>query len=228
MFDSEEYLKVKYPKNSDEWYPSKLAELLIKRFSLDNSIFDIGCGQGDMLRAFDREGLSCKGVDLSPSSKERCSPIEVLIHDLSKELPLEDCSISNIFSKSVIEHLTNPILLLKEMYRTLEVEGKIIVMTPSWEHTYWGPFYIDPTHIRPFTKKSLEDAMKMSGFKEVKVEYFYQLPFLWKFPFFKPAINLFSKIPLPYRPYKNSFLPERVIKLIRFSKEVMLLGYGVK
>ena len=70
--------------------------------------------------------------------------------------------------------------------------------------------------------------MKISGFKEVKVEYFYQLPFLWKFPLFKPVINLFSKIPLPYRPYKSSLLPEKVNKFIRFSKEVMLLGYGVK
>ena len=54
-----------------------------------------------------------------------------------------------------------PILLLKEMYRTLEVEGKIIVMTPSWEYTYWGPFYIDPTHIRPFTKKSLDTFINL-------------------------------------------------------------------
>jgi hypothetical protein len=35
-------------------------------------------------------------------------------------------------------------------------------------------------------------------------------------------------LPLPFRPFKNSFLPKSINKLIRFSNEVMLIAYVEK
>ena len=32
------------------------------------------------------------------------------------------------------------------------------MLTPSWRHTYWGPFFIDSTHVTPFTEASLHDS----------------------------------------------------------------------
>ena len=149
--------------------------------------------------------------------------------DLSKDnLPYQSNSFDYIFSKSVIEHIAEPSLLIKESYRVLKPEGKSIFLTPSWLHNAWGPFYLDHTHVTPFTQFSLKNLLTISGYKNVKVLNFRQLPFVWKFPVLKIFTNIISKMPLRYSPMYDIKLPTSINKLIRFSNEVMLLAYGEK
>jgi hypothetical protein len=44
----------------------------------------------------------------------------------------------------------------------------------------------------------------------------------------KPLSRLIAALPLSYRSYKPARWPEGLTKLIRFSKEVRLLGVGRK
>ena len=135
-----------------------------------------------------------------------------------------------MFSKSVIEHIQDPHNFLKATHDSLKAGGKAAIMTPSWEYTYWGPFYVDNTHVSPYTSYSLKAALEMQGFKNVKVMYFYQLPFLWKFPWLKVFVKMIAKLPIPYSPYNDvPWKTSRWLnKLVRFSKEVMLLAIAEK
>jgi SAM-dependent methyltransferase len=169
-------------------------------------------------------GLKVTGVDLSPSSKQACEPHEVFVSNIEKNpLPFSDNSFDLIFSKSVIEHLRSPIELMEEAYRVLKPGGAAIIMTPSWVHNYSGSFYLDHTHVSPFTRPSLRDIALMTKFENVFVQHFYQLPFLWRFPALLPCVKLFGKLPLPYKPMNDVCLHPSVNTLIRFSREVMLL-----
>ena len=104
----------------------------------------------------------------------------------------------------------------------------MILLTPSWVHHAWAPFYLDYTHVTPFTFHSLRDIGYLAGFKKVEVSYFYQLPFLWNYPYLKFLIQLIAKLPIPYRPMyegiSNIKLPEKVNTFVRFSKETMLVA----
>ncbi len=217
-----------YRPKSD--YPLKLANHLLKKFyKKKGSLLDLGCGRGDMLKAFNQIGFRGEGVDLSPSSVELNKPIVVKLSNLSKDnLPYQSESFDYIFSKSVIEHIEEPSLLIKESYRVLKPKGKSIFLTPSWLHNAWGPFYLDHTHVTPFTQFSLKNLLKISGYKNVSVINFRQLPFVWKFPILKLFTNFISKMPLRYSPMYDIELPNSINKLIRFSNEVMLLAYGEK
>jgi len=221
------YSEKRRPKTT---YPGKLAlHLKNKYYKETGALLDIGCGRGDMLKAFYSEGFKVAGTDLSPSSKEACKPHPFKASNLEKDpLLFEDNSFDCVFSKSVIEHLHNPMPLLKQANRVLKPGGQGIIMTPSWMHTRWGPFYLDHTHVTPFTLPSLRDAMEMAGFKDIKVIHFYQLPFLWIYPIFIPAIRALASVPFPYRPMYETNLPQKINTFIRFSKEVMLLAYGRK
>lgn len=192
-------------------------------------LLDIGCGRGDLLRAFAGVGHEVKGIDISPAAEELCCPHDVAIADLEQNpLPFPERSFDFVFSKSVIEHMQNPLPMLESARAALRPGGKAIIMTPSWLHHRWGPFYLDFTHVTPFTAPSLHDAMSLAGFEAVTVRHFRQLPFLWKLPLLSVPVWFFSKLPLPYQPMyqmKWSWPPE-INKLIRFSKEVMLLGVG--
>ena len=124
--------------------------------------------------------------------------------------------------------LRNPLEFVKSCKKMLNSNGKMIILTPSWYHTNWGPFYQDFTHIRPFTLSSLRDLIVLAGFKKVKIRYFYQLPFLWKYPFLFPLVKIIYFMPIPYMPMYDGVMnikwPNNFNKLIRFSKEVMIFA----
>lgn len=211
-------------------YPYLLAQWLLKNIGeKPGRLLDLGCGRGEHLAAFAQLGFDVAGVDISPRASELAKAYHVEVADLERDpLPFPPSSFDLVFSKSVIEHMRQPFHLMSKALEVLRPGGTAIIMTPSWAHTHWGPFYIDHTHVTPFTAPSLADALTIAGFERVKVSYFYQLPFLWRYPFLKPAVRALATLPLPYRPYQSAPWPDNLNKLIRFSKEVMLLGVGKK
>jgi SAM-dependent methyltransferase len=224
------YLKVTYdplrcPVNE---YPYLLAQHLARTaFGAPGRLVDLGCGRGDHLAAFAAHGFDVTGVDMSPCSG--ASGYRTIIADLEEDDIFRktgeaDC----VFSKSVIEHLRNPHRLLESGFKMLRPGGRAVIMTPSWEYNYWGPFYVDHTHVTPFTACSLAAALEIAGFENIKVTYFPQLPFVWRHPVLKVIPMLLRWLPVPYRPFRPAPWPEALNKVIRFSKEIMLLATAVK
>ncbi len=211
-------------------YPAKLAHHIAERwFGRRGSLLDVGCGRGEFLSAFADLGYETAGIDISPKAPEFAPGHKVAVADLEREpLPYPDGTFDFAFSKSVVEHLHAPVVFLEKINAALKPGGVAVVMTPSWEYNYWGPFYIDHTHVTPFTAPSLTDAMTFAGFTRVRTIYFWQLPFLWHTPILLPLIKLFAKLPFRYAPMYDVSRPLGWNKLVRFSKEVMLLSIGVK
>jgi SAM-dependent methyltransferase len=203
-------------------YPDKLARYLSSKYKLPKGgkILDLGCGRGEFLRGFIRCGLNGYGVDRSSMAKSICPEAEILQSDLENEpLPYKDDSFDVVFSKSVLEHFYYPEKLVQEVYRILNPGGLVITMVPDWESVY-KTFYDDYTHRTPFTLTSLKNIFSIKGFDEVKVEKFRQLPFLWAMSWLWPLPVLISLIaPKVFKSH---------IKMVRFSKEVMLLSSAVK
>jgi SAM-dependent methyltransferase len=226
------YLDVTYSTAKEPYtdYPNMLAKWISESvLGPPGLLVDVGCGRGEYLAAFERLGYRVAGVDISPRAAELGKGFLVLNADLEKEpMPFPEGGVDYVFSKSVVEHLNNPTAVLTKCVQALRAGGKAVIMTPSWRHTYWGPFYIDHTHVTPFTAPALAEAMTMAGFAEVKCTHFYQLPVLWRHPYLRPLVKFVAALPLPYRPLDDAVWPQSVNKFIRFSKEVMLLAVGTK
>jgi len=207
-------------------YPSLLARHLMETaYRKTGKLLDIGSGRGDFLDAFSQLGFKVSGVDISPLSAVGAGTNTIKTCNFECEpLPFPDNEFDFVFSKSVIEHLHSPHYLVSGAFQVLKPGGVAVIMTPSWAHTYWGPFYIDHTHVTPYTIPSLADVLQIAGFENISSRYFYQLPIVWKHPSLIPLVRLFSVLPLSYRPYENANWPNSFNKLIRFSKEVMLLA----
>ena len=141
----DQYLRVVYSEErapqSD--YPEKLAAFLRKRVCRGSgTLLDIGSGSGDMARAFVSQGYEVTTTDVSSEAGKRCADLEFHQVNIEKEsLPFRDGQFSFVFSKSVVEHLRSPEKFFAEAWRVLEPGGKLVVMTPSWMHQSWGPFY---------------------------------------------------------------------------------------
>ena len=217
---------VRHIYNEDErpktLYPTKLADYLIKRFGIrqGSKILDMGCGRGDFSEAFSSAGMHVSAVDFSDSITENFKDIEFQKCDFTKDkLPYEDSIFEVIFSKSVVEHLYYPEILFSEAMRVLKPGGLIITMCPAWDHNY-RIYFEDFTHRTPFMKCSLHDFHILIGLQKVETEFFKQLPFCWNNLAGYLITECIRLLPLGFLKQKS--------KLIKFSKETMILSTGVK
>lgn len=217
---NKQYISTTYKKTNTA-YPKKFINELFFEYSKDKKVLDVGCGNGDFTIELQNHGFDVYGIDVSNEHKLGNKFIKTNIQ--TEKYPFPDNHFDIVFSKSVIEHLREPDFLFDEVYRVLKPGGTFICLTPSWKHLYKEQFYLDHTHVTPFTKHSLKTLCEMSGF-EPKCDYFYQLPIIWKYKFLKPLIKLFSMLPIPYKPFYNIPWPTNINNFIRFSKEVMLIS----
>ena len=228
------YADLIYPEDSKNPYPQKLASYIYDRFMKerceqepDAKILDIGCCTGKALRLLKNcnNGLDLYGIDVRDEEPE---DVEFKKCNLENEsIPFDDNTFEFVYSKSVLEHVFNTDNYISEAMRVLKPGGIFIGLTPDWE-SQRKFFWDDYTHVKPFTRKGLRDCLKMHGFRHADCEYFYQLPFMWD----KPALSFIPKIisllpdSLKWKNRQQRNTMDR--KIIRFSKEKMLLSFGAK
>jgi SAM-dependent methyltransferase len=76
------------------------------------------------------------------------------------QLPFANNSIDRINCEAVLEHLYDPALAIKEMFRVLKPGGKVFCATPFLQH-YHGY----PHHYQNLTKTGQEHLFKKNGFQ---------------------------------------------------------------
>lgn len=230
-YNHDNYLKNTYIKEDLNTYDFVFANYLYERFLkpanlTSGKILDIGCGRGHQLLAFSRWYVA-HGIDQSLIAKDLFNKRNVSI-DLqwanleSEKLPYPDNHFEVIFTKSVIEHVANTPFFLSEIKRVLKSNGIAIILTPAWE-TQFINFYDDFTHIKPFTIHGLKGALNSVDLKRIALEEIYQLPFTWKNSYMKIIPKLISALVPNRLKWKNADRT-KPNKLIRFSKETMLLA----
>jgi ubiquinone/menaquinone biosynthesis C-methylase UbiE len=93
----------------------------------DASLIDIGCGNGYLLKRFEKEGFSnLTGIDIHPPEKDGN------IHYVSgnvEELPFEDNSFDIVTCNHMIEHVLRPEKTISEIKRI--AKKKVIITLPK-------------------------------------------------------------------------------------------------
>lgn len=218
------YLKVSYNNKPFTNYPSKLAENLIAKFKIqgkNKKLLDIACGRGEFVISFKNLGFDCYAFDNEDNYKKNIEKNKINFKKFKykKKLPYKDNTFDVIFCKSFIEHIREPEDLIRECFRSLKKNGVLILLTPDFKKIY-KTFYHDYTHVSPFTQASCKDILLINNYRDVYSEVFYQLPFLWKYKFLKIFVLLIDFLTIERFEYKS--------KLVKFSKETMILSFGRK
>ncbi len=227
------YAEVLYPKDDKNQYPKKLAGYIYNRFiknyqngDANKKILDIGCSSGKALKRFaEFENLELYGVDIRDEKVDGITFKECNIE--KDKIPFPDNYFDFVYSKSVLEHVINTDNFISEARRVLKPGGVFIGLTPDWKSCR-DIFWDDYTHVKPFTRKGLRDVLLIYNFHQAECEYFYQLPFTWNHNWLKIIPKIISFLPdfLKWKTKEQRNTKDR--KLIRFSKEIMLLSYGKK
>jgi ubiquinone/menaquinone biosynthesis C-methylase UbiE len=97
------------------------------------SLLDISCGQGILLRFAQRKGLHATGLDLSPlaaASTHRTGVGSVTVAN-AERLPYADDSFDYVTNIGSLEHYFAPPQAVREMKRVLRPDGRALLLLPN-------------------------------------------------------------------------------------------------
>ena len=150
---------------------SKLPTPMIDTYK--EKVLDIGCGTDKHPGAIGIDISQLDGVDI--------------VYDLNV-IPwkgIKDESFDWILMKDVLEHLDDPINVIKEAYRILKPGGKLYIRVVYWNHKY---SFSDPTHKHAFSEiyftffiGERRPYYMDFKFKDLKIEYTYDPNAIRKF-----------------------------------------------
>ena len=136
-------------------------------------LLDIGCGNGAFLRRAQSAGWTAVGLDADPKAVQAAIESGLDVRNLSvDELDSEAEQFDVITMSHVIEHVHDPIGVLRSCYRLLKPNGMLWIETPNLDstgHRVYGPSWRGlepPRHLVLFTHGSLGFAMRRAGFLE--------------------------------------------------------------
>lgn len=155
-------------------YPTRKAALdfnaMYLRVQSGARLLEIGCGGGRQLEFLRHLGWQAEGLDLDPVAVEVASARGLTVHAGSlKEQGFPDRYFDAVVSSHVIEHVHDPVGLLRECGRILRPGGKLVVVTPntaSWGHRWFRSNWLaldPPRHLHLFNPASLRRAAAEAG-----------------------------------------------------------------
>jgi len=175
MVDNDYYTDIQYSEHLPENAKQDLNLLFFKSFLKDSQkILDIGCSKG---RFIEIDPQRIEGIDMDKKALEICKKkgFRVKYCDISKGLPFKNESFDAVFFSQVIEHLEDPLFVMKEIHRILKKGGRLVVVTIDYKITHHkgeNGFWSDYTHKTPFIKESLDRIAYNAGFDKHRVYHF--------------------------------------------------------
>ena len=117
-----------------EWRSSgdQLEAMVRSHATAKSRVLDLGCGRGGVVELFWRDVRFAAGLDPdSPSLNEHRAPGMPVIRGVGERLPFIDQSFDLIVSLWVLEHLQDPVTMLREVHRVLMPGGHFVFLTPN-------------------------------------------------------------------------------------------------
>lgn len=180
-------------------YSSSFNRVVFNQVDPNSKCLDVGCWNGNMgEELIKNKNCSVDGVDfredMLTKAKER-GYTNIYTINLNSEAINFDViqeQYDYILFADVLEHLLNPELVLRELFKKLKPGGKVVVSLPNvafalnrlnlllgkWEYKDFGT--LDKTHLRFFTVSTGEQLVKKAGYKVVKVMPYNQFGILTK------------------------------------------------
>jgi len=139
---------------------------------------DVGCARGHLLEELSTLGWRCIGVDTDASDVASCITrgLVALELDINTEPPATLGSFDLVVLADVLEHLPDPLRVLRSVRSLLNPGARVVVSVPNVAHVsvraqlLFGRFrytergILDRTHLRFFTRRTVMELLTASGF----------------------------------------------------------------
>lgn len=139
------------------------------------AIVDVGCGDGfhlDLLRTFGTKGWRLEGIDLDARAADAAKARGLVVHRGSaEELDLGGDRFHLALLIQTVEHVADPVSLLRAIRRLLVPGGRLLIVTQNTgsldfalaKRRHWGGYHF-PRHPNLFDARSLRALAHRTGF----------------------------------------------------------------
>ena len=155
--------------------------LMVELVGSNKRVLDVGCANGYLAEVLGKNGCTVSGVEYDAAAAEEARPhldrlvvgdLETL--DLAAELGTGGFDV--VVFGDVLEHLRDPLPVLKQARSLLAPGGYVVISIPNVAHGSvrlsllkgrfdYGPLgLLDETHIRFFTRDNLRALLRDAGF----------------------------------------------------------------
>lgn len=149
---------------------------LIEKYKDPGKILDIGCGLGLLLYLANKRGWESNGIEISTfASNFAKNKLKLNVINSDNLNSFQDNFFDVIVVNHVLEHIENPLVLLKQIKKKLNINGILFIGVPNINGLYprfqkenW-PSLQPSTHIYQFTPKTLKALLKIIRFKPIKL-----------------------------------------------------------
>lgn len=154
----------------------KQFEYLVVTYGLEGSkVLEVGCGRGEYLALLQQAGVEAYGVEASVEAAETCrySGLNVVPGFIEGEgSQLADAPFRGFFMLNYLEHLPDPVAVLRGVAQCLEEGGVGLVEVPNFEMVLQCSLFTEVTsdHLLYFTKRTLCTLLELSGFELISCE----------------------------------------------------------
>lgn len=140
-------------------------------------LLDVGAAQGDMAQLLTQQGFEVAALEGDPAlaamARGKCR--EVVVTNLDEDLAVITAPVDVILYADVLEHLKDPLRVLRSLNRQLKPGGLAVISVPNIAHLYvrlkvlFGCFeyenrgIMDRTHLRFFTLASFRRLLRDAG-----------------------------------------------------------------
>ena len=143
-------------------------------------IIDIGCGDGfhlNLLRRYGSKNWTLEGVDIDVRAAEMAREKGLKVHTGTiEELDLPENEYDLAIMIQTIEHVAEPLELLRSLRRILKPGGKAVIVTDNtdsfdftiFKNSHWGGYHF-PRHWNLFNRQSLAKLSKKADFDIEKI-----------------------------------------------------------
>lgn len=133
-----------------------------------NNCLEIGAGNGQLARVLHKRSLAYICLDVNHRMFKFVNNSD--IHGIAADchfIPVTSNSINNVIANNILEHLYDPVICLREIYRVLVPGGKIFALLPL---DALDSNYNLPDHLWKADMHSIKSAFKYSNFKINNIE----------------------------------------------------------
>lgn len=151
----------------------------IEKFVPKGSILDVGCGRGILPALMRERGWEAQGLEFSETAARHARDelgLPIFVGDFLQS-PYADDSFDTIVLWHVLEHVPDPVAMIRRAHQILRPGGLLVIAVPNfeslqarWTGRHW--FHLDvPRHYHHFGLSVLRRLLTSNGFSILDVSH---------------------------------------------------------
>ena len=203
-----------------------------------SKLLEIGCADGSFLMQASKIGWVVEGIEPSPDAARRCTERGLAVRcGMFSDFEIPNESQQAVCYWMVLEHVTDPMRLLKNSWEMLAPGGVLAFSVPNgggWERRLFGKYWLGydaPRHLQVFTANQLPKLLMQLGFEDIVVQHQASSRYWWG------SIAAWGMDRFPHRAWPRRWMgyfrgdpptawrwamlvPEKLVSLLRCSGRI--------